>query len=138
MKNLIKITALLFLAFSLFSCGETAEEKTPEEERRAAMDPSRENRENRPLQKDEWTVSEAIEMWVENLDIRLSVSQEVKGKIKEAYMNEYAKRGESFETKIKKEAAMKLRKELVKGTQNEVLPLLTEDQKVYYKRFIKD
>lgn len=132
MKNLIKIIPLLFLAFSLSSCGETASDKE-EEVNETVVSPERQNR---PLQKEEWTAEEAIEIWVENLEMRLGLSDEVKQRVRTIYTDAYMAKGGSLEDKLQKEGAVQLRKDIATETQDQVLPLLTDDQKSFYQKLL--
>ncbi len=137
MKSFIKIISLIVLTFSMFSCGES-ESTVNKEDRIREVNPKREARENRPSQDNGWTMSYIIEMWVENLDMRLSLSSDVKSNIKTIYTNAYLQKGGDLDKTSTKEEAFELRKEIVKSTQEEVMPLLTEDQQAYYKKLIKD
>ena len=141
MKNTIQLSTLLFFVVMFFGCGNPDSEKNTDETQASDTTTTQirsEARQNRAgTAPDSLSASQVVDTWIENLDERLSLSPEVKAQIKDIYLAEYMKSGDSADTQIKKEEAKEMRATVVRNTQNEVNALLTAEQKEFYARYIR-
>lgn len=118
---------------SLFSC---AEDKSNSNEQEAgnAIEVEEVERSTREGSS-ERNIEELIRMTKIQLKEKLDLSDELLEEIGNMYQNAYLSAGGSLEDSAPREKAREIQKSFIKSTKEEVLPLLTEDQARFYRRF---
>lgn len=135
MKTIFYLFISLGLIIGFNACGESADVNGNTENQTERTD-SPEEAERRALTDSEWAVNQVIDIWVNNLDERLTLSDEVRNGIRETYVQAYLQGGGSLDDKIDRDQARELRQRIVKETEDEVLQFLTEDQHQFYTRYL--
>nr|MBS0037065.1 hypothetical protein [Saprospiraceae bacterium] len=128
---------LFFISIGVFACtnseGESSDSNVTvtEEER-----PTRENREHNSLVRETWTVNEVLDLWINNLNERLSLSEQAQEEIRIVYQNAYLEQGVSLDDQLSRGEVRKISRDLMQNTQNEIKEILTPDQFKFYKGHI--
>jgi hypothetical protein len=138
MKTFVKLFAFSFLILGFYSCAGSGEEGDKDNQNDVTSEISPEDAERRANMQSEWKISEIIDLWVNNLDERLTLTDEAKAGIRQVYSDAYTSSRGSLEDRVDRDQARELRQKIVKETENEVVALLTEDQANFYKRFYED
>ncbi|TVQ43174.1 MAG: hypothetical protein EA362_11835 [Saprospirales bacterium] len=138
MKTFVKLFAFSFLILGFYSCASSGEEGDKDNQNDVTSEISPEDAERRANMQLEWNISEIIDLWVNNLDERLTLTDDAKDGIRRVYSDAYTSSRGSLDDRIDRDQARELRQQLVRETENEIVELLTEDQANFYKRFYED
>ena len=130
-----KFLLLLFLlSIGMIACSGSDGDKndsTTEVTERDRQTP--EKREHKRLMREDWTVEEVIDLWINNLNERLSLSEQAQADIRRVYQNAYREQGIAMDDQLTREEIHEIGRELVKTTKSEIEEIMTPDQFNFYK-----
>ena len=130
-----KFLLLLFLlSIGMIACSESEKEGDHSNVEMTERDErNRENRDHKRLMREDWSVEEVIDVWINNLNERLSLSEQAREDIRRVYQNAYLEHGDSLDDQLSREEVQKIGRELVRSTESEIKEIMTPDQFNFYK-----
>jgi len=129
-----KFLLLLFLiSIGLFACAESDGESNDAKGEVTERERPNENRQHNRLLREDWTVNEVIDLWINNLNERLSLSEQSQKDIRTVYQNAFREKGIGLDDQLTREEVHKIGRGMLLSTKGEVEEILTPDQFKFYK-----